>query len=108
MKEEIIEKAARKYADSLADGLYYGDSPITRARLYAFKKGAEFVLHNQWISVDERLPERINEEQDISTNVLFKEMSVVYYGWYDFYRNVFVSNGGTYFHLVTHWMEIPE
>ena len=35
-------EAARKYAESLGDGLYFGDSPMTRARIHAFMKGAEW------------------------------------------------------------------
>ena len=36
------EEAARKYAEPLADSLCFGDSPMTRARIHAFVKGAEW------------------------------------------------------------------
>lgn len=36
------EEAARKYAEPLADSLCFGDSPMTRARIHAFAKGAEW------------------------------------------------------------------
>ena len=41
-REESMKQNARKYAESLADSLCFGDSPITRARIHAFIKGAEY------------------------------------------------------------------
>ena len=35
-------EAAKKYAESLGDGLYFGNSPMTRARIHAFMKGANW------------------------------------------------------------------
>ena len=41
-REEKIKQNARKYAEPLADSLHFGDSPMTRARIHAFIKGAEW------------------------------------------------------------------
>ena len=38
--DKKASEAARKYAEPLADSLCFGDSPMTRARIHAFVKGA--------------------------------------------------------------------
>lgn len=45
-RKEEIKQNARKYAEPLADSLHFGDSPITRARIHAFIKGAEYADQN--------------------------------------------------------------
>ena len=62
----------------------------------------------KWIQVCEEIPKRINDKQDISVDILFKEGNIICHGYYDFTYHVFVSDGGACFHNVTHWMEIPE
>ena len=41
-REEEIKQNGRKYTEPLADGLYFGDSPMTKVRVHAFIKGAEW------------------------------------------------------------------
>lgn len=69
----------------------------------SFIKGATFTLQNQWISVEEALPPK--EDNDSSITVLIHCRK----GWYgiDYYiykHDVWRNNGNN----VTHWMEIPS
>ena len=69
---------------------------------------AKDVLSNQWISVYDELPKKENERQFFSKDILFRENSSVYFGWYDFEEKYFRNPIGCIFTTVTHWMEIPE
>lgn len=40
--DKKASESARKYAEPLVDSLCFGDSPMTRARIHAFVKGAEW------------------------------------------------------------------
>ena len=59
---EYIQRAAEKYADTHFPVLLVNISkkpwPYVKAYLeHAYKAGAHFALANQWISVDDQLPE---------------------------------------------------
>lgn len=96
--QKRIEEAAYQYIQSDAVApenmqLAFGD----------FIKGARWALQNQWISVDEALPPK--EDNDSSITVLVHCQK----GWcgIDYYRYKYgewLNNGDS----VTHWMEIPS
>lgn len=98
--QKRIEEAARNYADSLA--LPEWDKRSIHA--IDFKKGAVAALHNQWISVDEALPEF--EEDVLVTNgdndyfITWRSEDSVDIDEHGFVNyNVF---------KITNWMPIPE
>lgn len=100
--QKRIEEAAYQYIQSNAVEpenmqLAFGD----------FINGAKWGLQNQWISVDEELPKQENERQFFSKDILFRENSSVYFGWYDFEEKYFRNPIGCTFTKVTHWMPIP-
>jgi len=99
--EEKISKAAENYANSLHEsGMYDKETPATPEDMeYAFKAGANFALQNQWISVEDELPEIDNE-------VLFLCEYGTFLGFFDS-GNIWVANGLGEVFDVTHWIPIP-
>lgn len=73
----------------------------------AFTQGAEWAdqhPQSQWISVEERLPERVEKYQSADVLVRYRRGCNEYYfvTRYDYeYKDWNISN-------VTHWMPIPE
>lgn len=102
-QQERIEQAAEEAANT---ALFISSQWIPTG-IELFKQGANFALQNQWISVDEELPKQENERQFFSKDILFRENSSVYFGWYDFEEKYFRNSIGCTFTRVTHWMPIP-
>lgn len=94
-----IEKAKKEYEDSLALPKW------DRKEIHGmdFMKGATFALQNQWISVDEALP-----EQDEQVIVMSKigDIERMKYHNKSFYhiKGSIIKDG----EKITHWMEIPS
>ena len=85
--------------------------PFERGTRESFRDGATFILSNQWISVDEALPEMIDEDMEWSDIVLIKCKYCE-----DMKPCIMTSryDVGTGFWLnpvareITHWMPIPS
>jgi tRNA splicing endonuclease len=76
----------------------------------AFISGGNYALKNQWISVEEALPEeRDEEDEQYSTNVFVRTKDCIRYAYYDFYNESWCSVEGGYRFGgdVTHWMSVP-
>lgn len=104
---KTIEEAATDYwYDNVANGLTLDEVDETTFE-DCFKAGADFAVANQWVSVEDRLP-----EEDGNTQILAltrKGAPGCYYKveccWYN--KGVF-RNGQSVSIPVTHWMPIPE
>lgn len=97
-REEQMIQAATQCANEYAVGSLV---------LYAFKKGAEWAdAHpkSPWISVEERLPDKINKFMSEPVLCRYTRGGKEYYhvSQYDYdYKQWQIDN-------VTHWMPIPE
>lgn len=104
MKTEQIEKAAQEYA---APTRTYMLGEETQQIKDAFKSGARYALSNQWVSVDEALPEDNRMVMvHISDINIIPDLS---------YCMAYYDNGAWQFPddyyydcKVTHWMPIPK
>lgn len=56
----------------------------------------------EWVSVDERLPENYND------CLLFLDNEQIVIGWYHASAKAFVEGGIALINEVTHWMPLPE
>ena len=93
--QKRIEEAAKKQSNKYGCSLYV---------LGHFKDGATFALQNQWISVDEALPEEFDDGSEF-VFVIVKDDETSYYD------TDYISNGKWALHnsdKVTHWMSIPK
>jgi hypothetical protein len=96
---EILQKRIVEAAKDYSDHNYVDEG----VEVPAFIEGADFALKNQWISVEEALPPK--EDNDSSITVLVHCQK----GWcgIDYYRYKYgewLNNGNS----VTHWMSIPS
>jgi len=113
--QKRIEEEARNYADSLA--LPEWDKRSIHA--IDFKKGAIFALQNQWISVDEALPD--DDENVLLTfndgHIIVAYHSGNYWWWCDGFVCGIKTNGQPMYSSSqrievddnpTHWIPIPK
>lgn len=104
-----IEEAAKRY-NARAYSPFSDPYELSREferDCYCFKEGATFALQNQWISVDEALPEKntmcfVRKETEIG--IIYDADYIDYEGkWF------FNSNRTSIKSMViTHWMHIPS
>ena len=87
-KKRIKKKAKEKF----------GGNDIFNERRLGFIEGAEWMLNNQWISIEEELPEK----SDVYITLL--EGSVPYVVGYSSEVKQWCSNND----IITHWMAIPS
>lgn len=101
--QKRIEEAAEEYANSTTSNLL--NVFETTGRFEGFNQGATFALQNQWISVDEALPDE-SGEYFVSNGARFREAD------YDAELHYWVNEPflGCKFGSedVTHWTPIPE
>jgi hypothetical protein len=102
--KQRIEEAANEYIQSDAVSpenmkLAFGD----------FINGAKWILQNQWISVDEALPE---EDENV---FVMNEYGGYDYAHYDYENKTWRMSSGEnaegsdeIYSTITHWMEIPK
>ena len=100
----ILQKRIEEVAINYADNEEYGDE-IYYAIKAAFKNGATFALQNQWISVEEALP----EENELVFGCVNDESTpqAVGMAYYDEYGGWHYSDEEE-ISLITHWMPIPS
>jgi len=103
-KHEALRKAQRKISDI---GPFFRTEMAQYAIELGFDKGVDWALSNQWISVQEKFPEKL--EGEIISDYVF----VTNGNWYDIMRYDFnekiwldYTNGRHW--GVTHWMPIPK
>ena len=112
---EILKKRIEEAADTEMSQYYNDDEypcdikDIQSDFKEAFKRGAEYALSHQWISVDEALPE---PEEEV---VLFNKNSIRHYeiGWLrkekEYSKSKWaITNGFVEDDDITHWMPIPK
>lgn len=122
--QQRIEEAAKKYnarAYSPFDDPYELSKEFERD-CYCFKEGANYALSNQWISVEEALPEETKYESDTwqghkewtESNRVFV-LDSQYGPMIDSTKNgrwrsevEKVGYQGQIIHIITHWMPIPS
>lgn len=96
-----IDTAARKYADK------DGDSPSWIDMRNGFIAGAEWAdSHPNWISVEERLPEKDNEFEDYSKLVIVTNGKDFWQGMYNYGGEEWLTFDLWQIDDATHWMEI--
>ena len=95
--QKRIEEAAEEYANSTTSNLL--NVFETTGRFEGFEQGANFALQNQWISVEEALPEKdgiylvlVNNKTPLITTFNHIKRTFEPYRPYN----------------ITHWMEIPS
>ena len=104
MSKEIIEKIAKDTGcpsrQPCEECLLHNecDRLVFAERLYD-----KNYREQEWISVDERLP----ESSDIDC-LLFLDNGRIGIGWYHVSAEVFVEGGIATINTVTHWMPLPE
>lgn len=104
-REEEIRQAADKYVDNF--GCKKKDTPVLSAYYLGYVAGAEWAdehPQNPWISVEDRLPEKINKFMSEPVLCRYTRGNKEYYhvSQYDYEFDEWqISN-------VTHWMPIPE
>lgn len=110
IQEERIQKAAENIAQNLYDYAKQGREPeysrydegylaaIDIQGSFLVKEGIEWALSNQWISVDDELPSRKENQRFSSTLILRAKNGDVYIDSFDF--EMPDEN-------ITHWMKIP-
>ena len=112
LQKRIDEAAKTSITETLMSTPNYEFSPKATDMLEcAYIKGAEDILNNQWISVEEALPtERDEEDEQYSTNVFARTKDCIRYAYYDFHNESWCSVEGGYRFGgdVTHWMPIPS
>lgn len=101
--QQRIEEAAEEYANSTTSNLL--NVFETTGRFEGFEQGATFALQNQWISVDEELPEF---EGNFSDYYIIRTES----GWCAVTMYYRTSEKEYWWNFekvkVTHWMPIPS
>ena len=84
---------------------------LAMAEQTAYKKGATFALENQWISVEEALPDK---GHDVLVAVLNTKTNTYFYGFDAIVDDsVFLRDKNGFsievdYHKITHWMPIPQ
>lgn len=108
--QQRIEEAARNEREQCREdnNEIWRGNPTYNDVEASFIKGATFVLQNQWISVEEALPEI--KEHFVSEDVLciYSDGQM---GFSRLKENLFGQNGFEYESeesVVTHWMPIPS
>ena len=108
MTQAQIEQAAREYCKLMGYILDYDDKAI--AAIAAYK----YALTHQWISVEEKLPEKDEDDSNTSIYVLVTDSNnpfgYVWKAYYDYtikfwYDAISCENLSK--HNITHWMSIP-
>lgn len=85
--------------------------PIQHEMEVAFKCAAHFILNNQWISVEEALPDK---GHDVLVAVLNTKTNTYFYGFDAIVDDsVFLRDKNGFsievdYHKITHWMPIPQ
>ena len=102
MKEKQKNIALEEEFDRIFDRELSGqcDTEVALKVAYHF---VEWVLNNQWISVDDELPKL---EEDVIVKTEFGECTGAWYSfysgnWYDKYSGDLITSA------ITHWMKIP-
>lgn len=107
IEEASIEYTMRTRPMCIAGGAF-ADMAREINKNPAFIAGANYALHNQWISVDEALPpirEKGTENRSWSDWVLIMtHKGGAFMDCYAFHRKEWLNNGND----VTHWMPIPS
>lgn len=105
-RQERIEEAAKKHScyDEDCEGAFY--ELIVR---HAFIEGADFALKNQWISVEEALPEKntmcfVRKETELG--IIYDADYVDFEGKWFF--NFSFNRTSIKSMVITHWMPIPS
>ena len=75
--------------------------PVAAER--SFKAGATFALQNQWISVEEALPPKEDNDSSI-TGLVHCQKGWCGIDYYIYKYGEWLNNGNS----VTHWMHIPS
>lgn len=71
----------------------------------AFMRGVEWAdEHPHWISIEDELPPRLDEDLDVSITVIVCDEVNIGFGEYDFDKLKWFSD----IRSVTHWMPIPK
>ena len=94
-----IEKAKKEYEDSLALPKW----DIKEIHGIDFMNGATFALQNQWISVDEALPDE--DEQVIVMSEIGTVEQMKYHNKAFYHLKGSIIKDGE---KITHWIEIPS
>lgn len=109
MLQQRIEEAAEEIALSVFNATSEETEWITDACIEAVKQGANLIIDNLWISVDEALPKDFEKVffRAVGKNdaVCFGTGYVVKEDWY-----TDIQRGEQYYFKfeITHWMPIPE
>lgn len=105
MNETLQKRIEEATLDAVPPGTRH-----TLIRRKEFIKGATFALQNQWISVEEALPEKI-KDKNYSKYVLarqeYYEHEYHVIARYDYGFNMWVSTNYFKPEFITHWMPIP-
>lgn len=104
---EILQKRITEAAKDYSDHNYVDEG----VEVPAFIEGADFALKNQWISVEEALPEKIkdkNYSKYVLTRQEYYDNEYHVIARYDYGFNMWVST--MYFkpEFITHWMPISQ
>ena len=101
MSKEKQTKEMRKDLIEIFDEEYEKRRLIT-ADFTAIKLTAKGYRKQEWISVDDRLPEKYEK------HLLLLDNGRITIGWYHESAMNFVEDGFVTVNRVTHWMPIPE
>lgn len=111
LQKRIEEAAKTSITETLMSTPNYEFSPKATDMLEcAYIKGAEDILNNQWISIDESLPPLDEASSNASIGVIARTSEgVVRYAYYHHYlQQWFSAETSTRIDGVTHWMFVPE
>ena len=102
LRKRIIEEAFQESSMSM-----YETFQESNAAFNAAIKVATFTLQNQWISVEEALPE---ENKLGDSDFVFVKTSIRYpfLACYSYKHETWKDINHVAIHGVTHWMQIPE
>ena len=112
--QQRIEEAGRRYCQDknyiLPDDTKLSLEALTA--IDAYIEGGKNSLQNQWISVDESLPQCPDDDaiSEVSIKVIVKTNNgAIYYAFYHHYLNEWFSvETSVRIDGVTHWMAVPE
>lgn len=116
LQKRIEEAAETSITETLMSTPNYEFSPKATDMLEcAYIKGAEDILNNQWISVEEALPPHDDRLKTISIDVIVRnEYGKATSAWYDYANKVWhllygeIAGDDLIDSKITHWMPIPE